>query len=167
MRNHIIGLIWITIGIAFIYSGLSAYWQYSSSGILWLFVVLEIIQIKKIALGIISFFIGFSLTKNKDITRMLVSLSLWTLILEFAILLFDLYKYSSISLIRYSLQSILILTLVMISIKYCTRIKNPSQFISKIKNQIKRDILIGIALSVTVILLSMVIDYDVIESLRN
>ncbi|MBK3519987.1 hypothetical protein [Carboxylicivirga marina] len=167
MKNLIIGTVWIVTGIAFIVSGLSAYWQYSTSGIMWLIVILEIIQVKRIALGLISLLIGIRLVKNKNIIKDLISLSTWLLILEIGILLFELIKWQSTHLVQYSLSSLIIVILLLISFKYSTQIKDSVEFNSIVKRQTKRNILIGIILFGVVWLLSSVIDYAFIESLRN
>ncbi len=167
MRNIIIGAIWIIIGIALTASGVSTYWEYSTSGIMWLFVILEIIQIKKIALGIVSISIGIALTKNKDLTERLISFSIWVLIIELGTILFDLIKYQSFHLWQFSLSSLGILVLIFISIKNCTGIKSKNEFISILTGQLKSDIVTGSILYFVILIVSTVIDYGFIESIRN
>jgi len=167
MKKVIIGIVWIFTGVFFIREGIEAYKEYSTYGIMWLFVVPEIIQVKEIILGLVSMFIGIRLIKDKITSNGLVSFLVTVILLEVEVWVFELIRYQSVEMMQFYLPILVVIILILTTIKFCTKTRVYKNLMKIMKGQIKRDLLIGSLFFGIVLLISSIIDYQFIESLRQ
>ncbi|KAF5036491.1 hypothetical protein DSECCO2_574510 [anaerobic digester metagenome] len=115
-KENIIPFLWILLGLFLDFTGLKCYWDYSNTGVLWLFVIPTYSAIFDIILGVCCITLGLTLLKRSNISIGL-TLLIFLLIpsMTIGIFLWEYFKFGnsfnwSARLFDYFIYILLVLT---------------------------------------------------------
>jgi len=122
-KQKAIGILWLVIGLLYIIAGISNLYEYSTPGLLWMFIVPEMTAYTQIISGVLCLSIGLSFINGKlEKTYLILPLFLLQIIyflidvFEFAPSIIEVLKYGIFTILE-SYDKLIILILIAISLR--------------------------------------------------
>ncbi len=154
-KEKTIGIMWLALSFINFYQGCSYIFQYSTPGVLWLFMIPIIIAYVKIVCGVLSLFIAVKFLKNESEYNYMILPITFLLIIY---LIDDIIQYG-FSTVYYSGENILLLMLIAITFYKLKKRIRITNLIVEVK-QNKMSTLGALVLGVMPYILSELITYN-------